>query len=49
MLKSNIGLSTDNDFFTMGQEAAKQSTLNMTNVKCNFLFTSEKSDIKKNS
>ena len=47
MLKSNIGLSTDNDFFTMGQEAAKQSTLNMTNVKCNFLFTSEKSDIKK--
>ena len=47
MLKVKVGHSINPDIFVMGLEAAKESTKDFTNVKCNFLFTSEKCDIKK--
>ena len=47
MLKSKVGYSINPDNFLTGYEAAKESTKDFTNVKCNFLYTSEKNDIKK--
>ncbi len=47
MLKSKVGYSTNPDSFLMGFESIKQSTKDFENVKLNFLFTSEKADIKK--
>ena len=46
MLKSKVGYSINTDDFLMGQEAAKDSTRDFTNVKINFLYTSEKNNIK---
>ena len=47
MLKSKVGYSINPDSFVMGLESAKESTKDFANIKCNFLFTSEKNDIKK--
>ena len=47
MLKSKVGYSIDEDYYTMGIETAKESTKDFSNVKLNFLYTSEKCDIKK--
>lgn len=47
MLKSKVGYSIDEDYYTMGLETAKESTKDFSNVKLNFLYTSEKCDIKK--
>ena len=47
MLKSKVGYSINEDYYTMGLETAKESTKDFSNVKLNFLYTSEKCDIKK--
>ena len=47
MLKSNVGYSTKEDFFLMGLEAADAATEDLSNVQLNFVYTSEKCDIKK--
>lgn len=47
MLRSKVGYSTNPDSFMMGLEAAKDSTKDFSNVKLNFLFASEKNDLKK--
>ena len=47
MLKSKVGYSIKEDYYEMGLETAKESTKDFSNVKLNFLYTSEKCDIKK--
>lgn len=47
MLKSKVGYSINEDYYTMGLETTKESTKDFSNVKLNFLYTSEKCDIKK--
>lgn len=47
MLKSKVGYSINQDNFMMGLETAKESTKDFSNVKINFLYTSDKCDIKK--
>ena len=47
MLKSKVGYSTNEDYYEMGFETAKESTKDFSNVRLNFLYTSEKCDIKK--
>lgn len=47
MLRSKVGYSINPDSFMTGLEAAKDATMDFSNVKLNFLFTSAKSDVKK--
>ena len=47
MLKSKVGYSTNPDPFMMGYASAEASCKDFSNVKVNFLFTSEKCDCKK--
>ena len=47
MLKSKVGYSINEDYYLMGLETAKDSTKDFSNVRINFLYTSEKCDIKK--
>ena len=46
MLRSKVGYSTNPDSFMLGLEAAKNATKDFSNVKLNFLFASEKNDLK---
>ena len=46
MLKSKVGYSINPDYYEMGIETAKESTKDFSNVRLNFLYTSEKCDIK---
>ena len=47
MLKSKVGYSINPNHLVAGLETAKQSTKDFSDVKLNFLYTSEKSDIKR--
>ena len=47
MLKSKVGYSINSNYSIAGLETAKESTKDFSDVKINFLYTSEKSDIKK--
>jgi len=47
MLKSKVGYSINPDYYEMGYETAKDSTKDFSNVRLNFLYTSEKCDIKR--
>ncbi len=47
MLKAKVGYSINPDHFMMGFDAAKDSCKDFSNVKCNFVFTSEKCNMKK--
>ena len=47
MLKSKVGYSINPNYLVAGLETAKQSTKDFSDVKINFLYTSEKSDIKR--
>ena len=42
MLKSKVGYSINPDYYEMGIETAKESTKDFSNVRLNFLYTSEK-------
>lgn len=47
MLKAKVGYSINPNNIEMGIEAIKESSKDFSNIKCNFIFTSEKCDIKK--
>lgn len=47
MLRSKVGYSINPNFISAGFETANKSTEDFSNVKINFLYTSENSDIKK--
>ena len=47
MLRAKVGYSTNSDDFIAGMESIKESAKDFLNVKCNFIFTSEKNNIPK--
>lgn len=47
MLRAKVGHSINTDDFVAGMESIKESAKDFLNVKCNFVFTSEKNNIHK--
>ena len=46
MLRAKVGHSINTDDFAAGMESIKESAKDFLNVKCNFVFTSEKNNIQ---